>query len=216
VPGNPIKDAYIKRINFKSRWKIFAIYKEGEQIGTWGAAEQSKHTPDPFAGPWNHWPVGLNPSDGRFAVSDDRVTHAALGGASDKANFMLYGFTDQPVTNLVVLAKSWNHPPALAVAAGCENNGYDQSQRAYALAATGGPISFTLQGTADTPVHNPCFVIEHWETDSATRVSISGKPVLPGRAFRQGIVRDAGGQPTLVIWLELESASVVPMAISRG
>ena len=31
--------------------------------------EQSKHTPDPFAGPWNHWPVGLNPSDGRYAVS---------------------------------------------------------------------------------------------------------------------------------------------------
>jgi len=215
VPDNPLQDACIKRINFKSTWKIFAIYQEDAEIGTWGADEQSKHTPDPFAGPWNHWPVGLNPSDGRYAVSDDRVTHAALGGASNTGNLILYGFTDQPVTKLVPLAKSWQHPPAVTGAAGCESKGYDPSQRAYVLAATEGPIAFALHGSTTTPVHNPCFVMQHWGTDAAARVSVNGKPVAPGTAFRQGIVRDTEGQQTRVIWLELDSTSVIQLAISR-
>ena len=216
VPDNPIKDACIKRINFKSTWKIFAIYQEGAEIGTWGANEQSKHTPDPFAGPWNHWPVGLNPSDGRYAVSDDRVTHAALGGASKTGNLIMHGFTDQSVTKLVPLAKSWQHPPTITRATGCESKGYDPSQRAYALVATDGPISFTLQGSTDTPVHNPCLVIEHWGADMAARVSINGKAVPPGTAFRQGIVRDTDGRQNLIIWLELDCASVVQLEISRS
>jgi len=216
VPDNPIKDACIKRINFKSAFKVFTIYKEGAEIETWGALEQSKHTPDPFAGPWNHWPVGLNPSDGRYAVADDRVTHAALGGASKIGKSILYGFTDQSVTSLTALAKSWNHPPAVAGAAGCKSKGYDPYQRAYMLAATGGPVSFTLQGSADTPVFNPCFVIEHWNSGAAARVTIDGRAVPPGPKFRQGIVRDTDGRPTMVIWLELESASKIEMTVVAG
>ncbi len=216
VPVNPIKDACIKRINFKSIWKIFSIYQEGAEITTWGADEQSKHTPDPFAGPWNHWPVGLNPSDGRYAVSDDRVTHAALGGANHTGSLILYGFTNQEVTKLVPLAKSWQHPPALTAASGCETKGYDSSQRAYLLAATDNVISCALEGSTDTPVHNPCFVISHWQPDSAARVSINGKLVPPGTGLRQGIVRDTNGQQSLVIWLELDSTSVIQFSINHG
>jgi hypothetical protein len=50
-------------------------------------------------------------------------------------------------------------------------------------------------------------VIEHWDSDSAARVTINGQAVPPGPRFRQGIVRDAGGRPTMVIWLELGSVS---------
>jgi len=71
----------------------------------------------------------------------------------------------------------------------------------------GWPILFTLQGSAHTPVRNPCFVIEHWDSDSAARVTIDGQTVPPGPRFRQGIVRDAAGRPTMVIWLELGSVS---------
>lgn len=215
-PGIPIKDACIKRINFRSKFKVFTIYKEGAEMETWGALEQSKHTPDPFAGPWNHWPVGLNPSDGRYAVADDRVTHAALGGARRIGKSILYGFTDQAVTSLTALARSWNRPPAVAGAAGCESRGYDPSQRAYVLAATGRPISFTLQGSADIPVVNPCFVIEHWDSDLAARVTINGQAVPPGPGIRQGIVRDAGGRQTMVIWLELESVSDTEVMVELG
>jgi hypothetical protein len=38
-------------------------------------------------------------------------------------------------------------------------------------------------------------------------VTINGRAVPPGPGFRQGIVRDAGGRQTMVIWLELESVS---------
>ena len=216
VPDNPLKDACIKRINFKSKWKVFAVYREGAQIKTWGAQEQSKHTADPFAGPWNHWPVGLNPSDGRYAVSDDRVTHAALGDADGTGNLIIYGFTDQPASSLVSLARSWNQPPTLDKAQGCESKGYDQAQRAYRLAAKAKPISFTLRGSKDSPIHNPCFVIENWDSDRGSRVTINGKEVKVGKTFRQGIVRDTDGRRTMIIWLELESTSSTELGISEA
>ncbi len=214
VPPVPLEDACIKRINFKSAWKVFAVYQAGARMETWGAAEQSKHTPDPFAGPWNHWPVGLNPSDGRYAVSDDRITHAALGGASRTGELILYGFTQQPAAGLVALARSWNRPAPVAAVAGGASRGYDRSQRAYVLAATGLPLAFTLQGTIDTPVVNPCFVIQGWTGGPACDVRVDDREVKPGRSFRQGLVRDAGGRPVMILYLKLESASPLRVEVA--
>jgi hypothetical protein len=216
VPPNTLKDACIKRINFKAKWKVFAVYREGAKIETWGAGEQSKHTPDPFAGPWNHWPVGLNPSDGRYAVSDDRVTHAALGGADNCGEFIMYGFTDQPAASLVPLAKSWNHPAELAKPTGCDSKGYDQAQRAYVLAVTAKPITFTLNGSKDSPICNPCFVLSNWDSDTAAAVTVNGSRVKAGKAFRQGIVRDTAGKRQMIIWLELESARPIEVIIGES
>jgi len=209
VPPNPIKDACIKRINFKSLWKVFTVYQLGVRMNTWGTGEQSKHTPDPFAGPWNHWPVGLNPSDGRYAVSDDRVTHAALGGARGTGELILYGFTQKPVAKLAAIARSWNKAPAIVAVKGCESNGYDRSQRAYKLTATAKSFSFTLQGSADSPVVNPCFVISNWNTGAVCNIKVNGKELKPGKAFRQGIVHDTEGKPVMIIYLKLESSAAV-------
>jgi hypothetical protein len=216
IPANPIKDACIKRINFKSKWKVFAIYREGAEISQWGAQEQSKHTGDPFAGPWNHWPVGLNPSDGRYAVASDRVTHAALGGASHTGDTILYGFTDQPAASLVSLARSWNHPPAVENVRGGESQGYDRSQRAYVLAATAKPISLTLSGSKDSPIHHPCFVIENWDSEAEARVTIDGKEVKPGKAFRQGAVYNSAGRRTMILFLDLESESPTELIVREA
>jgi hypothetical protein len=205
VPPNPLEDACIKRINFKSDWKVFAIYQAGARLGTWGRHEQSRHTPDPFAGPWNHWPVGLNPSDGRYAVSNDRVTHAALGGAAHTGELILYGFTRQPVGALAPLARSWNHPPAVDAVDGGVSHGYDRSQRAYQLAAAGDSLAFTLLGSRDTPVVNPCFAIADWPGDADCRLRVDGREVPPGTTFRRGIVRDTDGKPVTVVFLKLES-----------
>jgi hypothetical protein len=215
VPDNPLKNACIKRLNFKSRCKVFAIYKEGAEITQWGGSEQSKHTTDPFAGPWNHWPVGLNPSDGRYAVSNDRVTHAAIGGADPTGNCILYGFTDQPAASLAVLAKSWNRAPSIKEAKGCKSKGYDPSQMAYVLTAASEPASFTLNGTRDTPIHHPCFVVEHWDGDTASRVTINGKVLQSGKGFRQGVIRDTQGRQSMIIWLDIESTSATEVSIVR-
>ena len=216
APANPLADACIKRINFRSKWKVFAIYKQGAKITTWGDSEHSKHTADPFAGPWNHWPVGLNPSDGRYAVSHDRVTHSALGGADKTGDRVLYGFTDRSAASLAVLARSWNHPPTLDHPKGCESKGYHQAQRAYVLAATAKPISFTLNGSKDSPICNPCFVLSNWDSDAAAAVTVNGSQVKTGKAFRQGIVRDTAGKRQMNIWLELESTLPIEVRISKS
>jgi alpha-L-fucosidase len=213
VPGNPIKDACIKVINFKSNWKVFAIYREGAEIEQWGHSEQSKHTPDAFAGPWNHWPVGLNPSDGRYAVSHDRVTHAAIGGADNVGPFIMYGFTDQVATSLIPLAKSWNRPPKLESPSGCESNGYKQTERAYRLVAKASSMSFDLDGSEKTPIYNPCFVIQKWTNETTSRLAVNGKELTPGKSFRQGITRNTDGTKMLVVWLQLQSTSPVRFTI---
>jgi len=213
VPPNPIKDACIKVLNFKSKWKVYVIYQEGVELELWGQSEQSKHTPDPFAGPWNHWPVGLNPSDGRYAVSHDRITHAAIGGAHGVGAFVMYGFTDQAVTSLIPLAKSWNHPPTLSNLNGCEGGAYRQNERAYRLIANASPLSFVLDGSKDTQIYNPCFVIKNWTNKRKARLTVNDKALPPGKSFRQGITRDTDGTRTLVLWLQLESTSPVILTI---
>ena len=216
VPRNPIKDACIKVINFKSSWKVYAIYRQGAEIQQWGHSEQSKHTPDPFAGPWNHWPVGLNPSDGRYAVSHDRVTHAALGGAEHVGNWIMYGFTDQAITSLIPLAKSWNRPPKLKSLNGCESGGYSQTERAYRLAAEASSVSFVLDGSEETPIYNPCFVIEQWTNKNKSRLIVNGEELAPGQSFRHGITRGTDGTITLVLWLQLQSTSPVRFTVEDG
>jgi hypothetical protein len=216
VPANPIEDACIKRINFKSQWKVFAVYREGARINQWGAQEQSKHTPDPFAGPWNHWPVGLNPSDGRYAVANDRVTHAALGGARNTGDMILYGFTDQPTADLAPLAKSWNRPAKIEKTHGCECAGYDPSQRAYILTARDKPLSFTVAGSTDSPIHNLCFVINNWDSAADARLAINGKDIEPGRTFRQGNTRTASGGTVKILFVTLASEEPVAFTLQES
>jgi len=207
VPPNPLENACIKRVNFKSKWKVFAIYQEGVRISQWGEQEQSKHTPDPFAGPWNHWPVGLNPSDGRYAVSNDRVTHAALGATDPTGSANMHAFTDPPAASLAALAKSWNRPPPVEEVRNGESKGYDRNQRAYVLTASSRPVSLTLRGSEDSPVHNPCLVIGNWDSAAAARVMIDGRELAPGKAFRQGLVRTPSGGTTLILYFDLRSES---------
>lgn len=220
VPGNSIADALVKRINFQSNWKVFVAYRTGAKIRQWGGSEQSKHTPDPFAGPWNHWPVGLNPSDGRYAVNTDRVTHAAIGDARGTGNMVLYGFAEgspKAMGQLVRLTASWNHPAALADADGCEKAEYVPAERAYHLKATGGKISFTLKAFKDSPVHNPCFVIANWPAAGvAARVTVDGSAVKQGEKFRQGVIRDTEGKPAMVIWLDMGAARPVAFVVSAA
>ena len=61
---------------------------------------------------------------------------------------------------------------------------------------------FTLQGTEERPIHNPCFVINNWRKINTTaRVTIDGEEVRPGPNFRQGTFHDTDGAATCVLWL---------------
>ena len=81
------------------------------------------------------------------------------------------------------------------------------------LTSSSRTLSFTLQGSDDSPVVNPCFVIRHWDGDETARVSVDGKALPPGPGLRQGIVRDGDGRRSLVLWMERDSRSAVHMTI---
>jgi len=200
IPKNTLKDATIELLNSKSEYKVFTVF-QGGYITPWGANEQSKYTEDPFAGPWNHWPIHLVPSDGRFAVAQDRVTHFAIGANDYTPEFgsmVLYGFTDQPITKLINVAKSWQNPASITRVRGASTLGFNQDERAFVLRMTGREVNFTVTATDSRPVMNPCFVVKDWNSEKEAEVLVNGKTIIA----KQGIVPDTDGSKKLVVWLE--------------
>jgi hypothetical protein len=215
IPENKLDDACIRWINFKSDYKVFVIYPGKEGLFTWGDRERG----DGFgiwAGPWNHWPVAQLPNDGRFAVATDRLTHSALGGGDTEGNMALFGLTTQGAGELAPLARSWKAAPELVQAEGCISHGYQQAERSYHLSAEKTTMSFALQASEASPVVNPCFVVKNWGTKEGATLHMDGQALNPGSSFRQGIIRDTQGRPTLVIWLKTERMIPVRFELSRA
>ena len=94
IPRSEVDHATIAAINFKSEYKVFAVFpKEVKGITAWGVRERAR--PETyFAGPWNHWPVGQMPNDGNYAMLSDRVSSSALGGSNPR-HMAMYGFTNE-------------------------------------------------------------------------------------------------------------------------
>ena len=187
---------------------------QGGFINPWGSNEQSKFIDAPFAGPWNHWPMHLTPSDGRFAVANDRVTHFALGAndaATRAGSMVLYGFTRQPAASLVPLARFWNQPPPITALAGCKAAAYQKESRDYPLVAEAETLSVKIAATAESPLVNPCFTVRNWGHPGPARVNLTG---AKAKEIRQGVITDTDGTQTLVVWLDLTTTSDVTITIS--
>jgi hypothetical protein len=213
-PGSGLEDATIQYMNTHSKWKVYAIYPE-PGIGTWGSFEQSKYTDDPFAGPWNHWPISLVPSDGRFAVAHDRVTHFALGAgdAGDEA-VVHYGFTDQEIETLVPSARYWQTPPEVTGITGGEFLGFHRDEKAYHFDSKSAPaLSFSLEATDQSPVVNPAFVIHNCKAGQI-ELTIDGQPVEAGNEMRIGKEYDTEGRPMAIIWIKRMSSDPLDIQLS--
>ena len=217
IPEITIDNATIELLNSKSKYKIFTLFLGG-LITPWGENEQSAYTEDPFAGPWNHWPVHLVPSDGRFAVDKDRVTHFALG-ANDYApqfgSLVHYGFTDQSIESVIPFAKYWNNPPQIIDFEGGEAMGFNRDQKAYEFLLESEGLSFVIDATKDNPLVNPAIVIQDWAVDNSAVIKINGKELKYGPDCREGNVRDSNGEIVKVIWLNLKSEKPVSVEIER-
>ena len=217
IPKNTLHDANIEMVNLKSVYKPFLIFEEGAHIEPWGESEKNDYCPWPT---WNHWPASQILSDGRLATAGDRLRHSALGGVDIDDiddDMAMYGLTNKPATSLVTLAKSWNHAPGLRLSgAGFVSEGYDRGQRAYILRHTlkdAKWLNVTLQGSEDSPIVNPCFVIKNWASGALVRIEIDGAERKRGPNFRQGIVRDTNGKQMLVIWLKFESTKPAKISV---
>jgi hypothetical protein len=213
VPKNTLNDATIEVVNSKSENKVFAMF-QGGYINPWGANEQSKYVIDPFPGMWNHWPMHLVPSDGRFAVATDRVTHFSLA-ANDASNkfgsMVLYGFTRQPIGTLVPLARSWSHPPEITALSGCKASGYRKESRDFPLVAGKETMSVRIAATEESPLVNPCFTIRNWGHNGEARLETTTAGL---KDVRQGVIIDTDGTKTMVIWLDLSATAPVTFNIS--
>jgi len=213
-PRSRLEDATIQYMNTHSNWKVYAIYPE-PGIGTWGNFEQSKYTDDPFAGPWNHWPISLVPSDGRFAVAHDRVTHFALGAgdAGDEA-VVQYGFTDKEIESLVPAARYWQQPPPVASVSGGEFLGFHRDEKAYHfMSHNESGLSFSIEATEQSPVVNPAFVVHNCNADQI-EIDIDGQPVRTGKDVRIGREYDTEGRPMAILWIRRMSDDPLDIHLS--
>lgn len=213
-------------MNLNSKYKHFNIGEIGSTFVPYSQWESMRmglgHTK---FNAWNHYPFGLLPSDGTVATGIDRVSSSCIitlygphhlldDGRTDMYN--IYGITDQPATELKYLNRSWNYAPELSNISGAESKGFDKGQRAYVISKKSKKISFSLDGSEDSPILNPCFVIKNWGADSKARLRINGKKQDKGSNVRQGVIRDTDGTLTLVLWLELSADSSLAFEISKG
>jgi len=179
-------------------------------------------TPGLFTGPWNHWPISQFPSDGRNCVAYDRVGSSELNAgvginAVQAGSMIMYGVTDKNANELVPLVKAWNYPAPVRNAGEMRSQGYDKKQRAYVFTALSNDMSFSLAGTEERPIINPCFVIKNWlSADTDAELKIDGKELHPGSDFKQGVIHDTDGSPTMVIWLKLESNNTTGFEITMN
>lgn len=214
--------ANIQLVNFRSNWKPYLIFEPGVRIEGMGIPPSTDYSKFPC---WNHWPVAQLPNDGRKAIVSDRPSHFSLSSSvpmirrdpnRSSATF-LYGMTDQPITNLVPLSKSWNAAPAATLAgSGFSGGKYDKNQRAYVFSSESakvGALEFTLEANGDSPVHNPAFVVKNWG-DRSARLQVNGRDVPRGKEFRYGHHRTVGGTD-LVVWIKHAAMEPVRIVLSE-
>lgn len=216
-PTVTLDDALVELHHSKgSTHKVFVMFQD-TGIDVWG--DYNGYIQQPFAGPWNHWPMSLCPSDGRRAVATDRVTHfsVAANDGSKGSFLVLYGFSDktgfasnqQQIASLLPLLKSWKTPPTATALSGCTAGAYDKITRGFPLVATAPTLSARVNASAANPAVNPCFTVKNWGGTGTAVIDIPGATDV-----RQGTILDTDGTRTLVVWAELTSTSPVNVTIS--
>jgi hypothetical protein len=206
-------DAQVIWINLKSDYKVFEVFPPGTRLNVWAGGENTSYS---RYSAWNHYPVTQAPCDGRFCVAPDRISHSALGAAdnlTETGSMLLYGFTNKKAESLIPLARSWNHPPKVKKLTGAGSYEYRKEERAYKLQAREDQLSFELEASDKSPIHNPCFVIDGW--DQKADVLINGERVNNEDTIRQGLVRGTDGQLYLVIWILTRSEESMSFALTK-
>jgi len=205
----------IQQINYKSDYKPFTIanFSGGELYGD----ADGRLAPYSRMVVYTHWPIGQLPTDGVRAIKADRTssngyTHLMFKGSDQKGRnwaqrHMLEGMNSMSIDQLRQLARSWLHPADIVKLSGGKSEGYDQSQRAYVIKNADGEISFTLMGSGEHPIKNPCFVIKNWKQEEIASLMINGKSIPSGADLRQGIITDIDGTETLVVYTKFSSES---------
>jgi len=218
------KDPLIQVHNLKSKFKPFIIFEEGSKMGY---LKDMNILALSRPGSCSHWPVGQMPCDGRTQLTPDRAT-SFLGfpitdpivhqNKTRKWWNALYGMTDRPISDLIILAKSWNKPPDLRIKTGdFIYEGYDKSQRTYILKSKTPrkheAVECYINASKSSPLFNMCFLIKNWG-DVQPVVKINGK-IISKRKFRVGFIRNLNGVDDLVLWIFVRSEFPLSLVIEQ-
>jgi hypothetical protein len=227
----------IQLVNTKSKVKPFLIVPDGPYEDNWPFGQKIDGPVNvPYTGfmlPdvctftwWNHWPVGQVPSDGRWALHPDRVSHTSVTNVLwgnhetteySKVKISIQGMTDKPAEELATLARSWLRAPALELkGSGYTSIGYDKAERAYPINCKDSkgsePLRFELLASKEHPVINPAFIITGWGDRDAT-LKIDGRAVERGKEFRFGHRRNPDSND-LIVWIKKETMESIEITIS--
>ena len=219
-PENPV----IQVVNMRSEAKPFVILQPGNRPRVYVGRVREQMVDFPA---YNHWPVCLVHSDGRFAQAADRATSFSISQnysphveEDERTRWvaMLYGATFGRAIDLVPLARSWARPPELRVVSGTvENGGYDVSQRAYLFSRSADSewddLTLELMADPESPLVNASLVFEGWG-DAGIEVSLDGQRLDAGTDIRTAYNRTLNGTD-LVLWIERSSTEPVRIEIAR-
>ena len=157
---------------------------------------------------------------------------------------LLHGLTtDHDIKNLIPLTKYWENAPVIKVSGYGYDGGYfEKSQKAYHLRRRVRTIGFEhlvnkdddrhpnsdadkvdieILASEDSPVINPCFVINGWpEGGIKAKLYINGKEIPEGGDFKQGI-EDNWDQTqwdskhSLIVWARCSSMEPIKFTIEQ-
>jgi hypothetical protein len=121
---------------------------------------------------------------------------------------LLDGLTTSAPLQLLPLAKSWISPPQIRVAQGVAIAAeYDPSQRAFVVHRSGGAkasgLTLKLAASAESPLHNPAFVIENWSEPA--RVTVSTKNAKLAGSIRIGYLHRLEGDCLVLFLMDINT-----------
>jgi len=224
LPKDP-PNANIQVVNTQSKYHPFSVIRPQDKPKIDIYAGEIRRDVSVFPW-WNHWPVAPRPTDGRWAMYDDRASHASLShwnwGPYEQTyktmtKIMLNGLTTRTAEELLPLAKSWSNPPELSVSGlDCENHGYDPTDMAYHITCeepvTSGKLQMKLAVDENSPLVNPAFVINNWGNQGAVLKTEAGEIIKPGKDLRIGH-RKNFGNADLIVWVRTEKDSPVTVTL---
>jgi hypothetical protein len=203
----------IQQYNFKSKNKPYICFEPGNDMWVrW------------IGGGYNHFPVNQARSDGRWAKTTDRPTHFMSSPCSDPVIHEdgkrlywigLYGMNGMNMDELINFGRSWAYAPEISVTGnGYISQGYVKAERCYQLEnqnSKAAPVELTLNGSKDSPVINPAFVVKNWNSDKA-KILVNGKEA---KNIKVGIIHQLDGNE-LIIYISLNEMKTVKITVLPG
>ena len=218
----PDEKPVIMRVNLRSENKPFQIFETDNRFRIYTGELGKGISRFPW---WNHWPVAMIPSDGRYCQAADRASHFSLAWGGPQPHkgegkfywwTWMYGVTKGPAESLVPAARAWLAPPAVTFAGSGATCVYDRAERCFVISGIDpgslGRLCFRLEAAPGSPLVNPAFVVKGWGKRGVT-LRVDGRDVPRGKNFRWGRVRRIDSED-LVIWMALESAKPVTIELA--